>query len=61
MGELKGWTRILIKKTTVEGHQGKGRPKFDWLDGMKRALAVREVGLQEVSHFKRERERLLRQ
>ena len=33
---------------------GRGRPRFGWLDRMKRALATREVGLKEVTQLARE-------
>ena len=33
------WPR-KVKATKVEGREGRGRPWFGWLDGMKRALAV---------------------
>ena len=39
------WPR-KVKAVKVEGRQERGRPRFGWLDGVKRALAVREVGLQ---------------
>ena len=39
------WPR-RVKTATVENYQGRGRSKFGWLDGVKRALAVREVGLE---------------
>ena len=48
------WPR-KVKAAKVEGRQGRGRPKFGWLDGVKRALAIREVGLQEVTQLARER------
>ena len=35
--------------------QGRGRPRFGWLDGVKRALAVEEEGLQEATKLARER------
>ena len=44
MGEGRGPRKA--KADTVESHQGKGRPKFGWLDGLKMAFAVREVCLQ---------------
>ena len=40
------WTR-KVKAATVEGHLGRGRSRFGWLDTVKLTLAVREVGLQE--------------
>ena len=30
-----------VKAATVKGHQGRGRVRFSWLDGVKRVLAVR--------------------
>ena len=39
----------------MEGRQGIGRTRFGWLDGVKRALAVREVGLQDATQLARER------
>ena len=39
----------------MEGQQGKGRPRFSCLDSMKRALAVREVVLQEATQLEREK------
>ena len=40
-----------VKAAKVEGREGRGRPRFGWIDGMKRALAVREVGLQEATQL----------
>ena len=48
------WTK-KVKTATVRGHQGRGRPRFGLLDGVKRALAVREVGLQEATQLARDR------
>ena len=39
MDEVR-WPRKL-RAGTVGGRQGRGRPMFGWLDGVKRALAVR--------------------
>ena len=39
------WPRKL-KAAKVEGRLGRGKPRFGWLDGVKMALAIREVGLQ---------------
>ena len=36
-----------VKAPTMESHQTRGRPGFGWLDGVKKALAVSEVSLQE--------------
>ena len=44
-----------VKAAKVESRQGRGRPWFGWLDGVKKALAVREVGLQEATHLARDR------
>ena len=41
------WPR-KVKAAKVEGRQGRGRSRFGWLDGVKRALAIREVGSQEA-------------
>ena len=43
------------KVATVEGNHGGGRPRFDWLDGVKKDLAVRKVRLQETTQLARER------
>ena len=53
----KGWMRGAgkVKAAKVDGRQGRGMPRFGWLDGVKRALAVREVGLQEATQLARER------
>ena len=48
------WSR-KVKAAKVEGRQGRGRPRFGWLDGVKRALAIREVGLQEATQLARGR------
>ena len=48
------WPR-KVKAANVEGRHERGRPRFSWLDGMKRVLAVREVSLQEATQFKKER------
>ena len=44
-----------VKAATMEVHQGRRRPRFGWLDKVKRALAVREVGLQDAKQFTSER------
>ena len=31
------------------------RPRFGWFDGLKRALAIKELGLQEAMQLARER------
>ena len=48
------WPR-KVKAAKVEGQLVRGRPRFGWLDGVKRALAIREVGLQEATQLARER------
>ena len=32
----------------VEGQRGRGRPPFSWRDGVRRACAEREMGLEEA-------------
>ena len=44
------WPR-KVKAAKVEGQQGRGRPRFGWIDGVKRALAVREAGFQEATEL----------
>ena len=44
-----------VKVATVDGQQGIGRPRFGWLDGVKRALAIRDVGLQGATQLTRDR------
>ena len=46
---------MKVKAYTSEGQQCKGRLKFIWLDGVKRALAVRKVGMEEETQLARER------
>ena len=48
------WSRE-VKAAKVEGQLGRGRHRFGWLDGVKRALAIREVGLQEATQLAKER------
>ena len=48
------WPR-KVKAATEEAQQGRGRPRFGWLDEVKRTLAVREVGLHETTQLARER------
>ena len=48
------WPR-KIKAAKVEARLWRGRPRFGWLDGVKRALAITEVGLQEDAQLARER------
>ena len=51
-----------IKAAIVEGQQERERPRFVWVDGVNRALAVREVDflLPFVSSFRRKNTRTLR-
>ena len=44
-----------VKAAEVEGGHRSGRPRFVWIDGVRRALAVREVGLLEATQLARER------
>ena len=48
------WPR-KVKAAKVNGRLGRERARFGWLDGVKRALAIREVGLQEATQVARER------
>ena len=48
------WPR-KVKAAKVESRQGRRMPRFGWLDGVKRALTVREVGLQEATQLARDR------
>ena len=46
------WPR-KVKAAKVKGRlQGRGRPRFGWLDGVK---AARDVGLQEATQLAREK------
>ena len=40
-----------VRVVTVEGDQGRRRPRFGWLDWVKRALAVKEEGLQVATQL----------
>ena len=42
-------SKQLLWKVT----RGKGRPKFDWLDGVKKTIAISEVGSQETIQLAR--------
>ena len=42
------WPR-KVKAANVDGQQGRGRPRFDFLNRVKRSLVLREVILQEES------------
>ena len=48
------WSR-KVKAATVEGQQGRGRPRFGWLYEVKRAISVREVGLYKATQLTRKR------
>ena len=48
------WPR-KVKAAKVEGRQGRGTPRFNLLDGVKKTLALSEVGLQEATQLARER------
>ena len=37
-----------VYSSEVEGDRGRGRPAFKWKDGVRRACAVREIGLEEA-------------
>ena len=50
----RSWPR-KEKAATVKGQQGRGRPRFGWLDEVKRASAVRAGGLQEATQLAGER------
>ena len=47
------WPR-KVKAAKMESSLGRGKPRFGWLDGVKRALAFREVGLQKATQLARE-------
>ena len=51
---MDAWKKVKAAK--VEGRQGTGRPRFGWLDGVKMALAISEVGLQEATQLARKKE-----
>ena len=38
--------RVYVSE--VEGNRGRGRPPFRWRDGVRRACAEREMGLEEA-------------
>ena len=48
------WPR-KVKAANVEIRQGRGRPRFGWLDGVKKTLAIREVILKEATQLTGER------
>ena len=48
------WPR-KVKVAKVEGRQGRGSPRFGWLDGVKKTLAVRRIVLQKAMQLVSER------
>ena len=44
--EREGMTK-RVYMSEVEGQRGRGRPPFRWKDGVRRACAGREMGLEE--------------
>ena len=38
--------RVYVSE--VEGNRGRGRPPFRWRDGVRRACAEREMGVEEA-------------
>ena len=44
-----------VKADKVEGRQGRGRPRFGWLDRVKSSSALEGVCLQEASQLAKER------
>ena len=48
----------LLKKVTnakVDGRSARGRPRFGWMDGVKRALNDRRIDMREASRSARNR------
>ena len=48
----------LLKKVMnakVDGRSARGRPRFGWMDGVKRALNVRRMDMREASEHSRNR------
>ena len=45
--------KVMNKK--VDGRSARGRPKFGWMDGVKRALNDRRLDVREVSECARNR------
>ena len=39
----------------VDGRSARGRPRFGWMDGVKRALNDRRMGVKEASEHARNR------
>ena len=49
---------ILLKKVMnakVDGRSARGRPRFGWIDGVKRALNDRRMDVREASECARDR------
>ena len=46
MGSERMTKRVYMSE--VEGKRGRGRPLFKWRDGLRRACAEREMGLEEA-------------
>ena len=46
MGNERMTKRVYVSE--VEGNRGRGRPPFRWRDGVRRACAEREIGLEEA-------------
>ena len=46
MGNERLTKRVYVSE--VEGERGRGRPPFRWRDGVRRACAEREIGLEEA-------------
>ena len=46
MGSKRMTKRVYMSE--VEGQRGRGRPPFRWKDGVRRACAEREMGLDEA-------------
>ena len=49
--------RLLIKvmNAKVDGRSARGRPKFGWMDGVKKALNDRRMDMREASEHARNR------
>ena len=48
--ERMGIERIIkrVYMSEVEGERGRGRPPYRWKDGVKRACAERDMGVEEA-------------
>ena len=46
MGNERMTKRVYMSE--IEGERGRGRPAFRWRDGVRRACAKREIGLEEA-------------